>query len=106
MYRVKIRKMTIFKSIIISFFSFVIASVCVAQNTNKPYADFFVSTIGNDRWSGKLSEPNADRTDGPFASIKKAKAAVKSFKNGVYRDIFILIRGGEYHLAENKNSLL
>ena len=46
---------------------------CVAQTppgvrpNAQPFADFFVSPGGNDRWSGKLAEPNADSTDGPFA---------------------------------------
>ena len=31
--------------------------------------DLFVSTQGNDRWSGRLPEPNADKTDGPFATL-------------------------------------
>ena len=27
-------------------------------------ADFYVAPNGNDSWSGKLAEPNADRSDG------------------------------------------
>jgi len=73
-----------------------------AQNSNKIYADFYVSTVGNDAWSGKLAEPNADKTDGPFATIKQAKKAVRFFKQSLYRDVFILIRGGEYTLSETE----
>ena len=47
-------------------------------------ADFYVSTNGNDNWSGTLSEPNADKTDGPFATIKRAQTAVKVLKSKVY----------------------
>ncbi len=64
-----------------------------------PYADFFVSPQGNDRWTGKLAAPNADATDGPFATLGRARLAVRVLKSGQYRDIYVLIRGGEYRLA-------
>lgn len=84
-------------------FCFVLSMTSLsAQNSNKNFADFYVSTIGNDCWSGKLAEPNADKTDGPFATVKRAKQAVKFFKHSLYRDIFIMIRGGEYKLSETE----
>ena len=30
---------------------------------------FYVATNGNDAWSGRLDSPNADKTDGPFATL-------------------------------------
>lgn len=73
-----------------------------AQNSTsgKYFADFYVATNGNDHWSGTLSKPNASGTDGPFATIGRAKEAVRRFKHGVYRDIFVMIRGGEYNLSK------
>jgi len=38
----------------------------------------FVATNGNDAWSGKLSEPNADNTDGPFATLERARDAIRA----------------------------
>ena len=73
-----------------------------AQQTTEYYADFFVSTTGKDIWSGKLTEPNAEKTDGPFATIKRAKEAVRLIKNDCYRNIYVLIRGGEYKLEETQ----
>jgi regulation of enolase protein 1 (concanavalin A-like superfamily) len=82
-------------------------------------ADFYVSPKGSDAWSGKLAEPNKNGTDGPFATIAKAKEAVRLLKLTVYkpkkkavdprfkgtphllgtgRDILVLIRGGVYSL--------
>ncbi|MDP2337030.1 MAG: NosD domain-containing protein [Bacteroidota bacterium] len=82
-------------------------------------ADFYVSPSGDDNWTGKLAEPNKDRTDGPFATIERAKTAVKKLKDEVYqlkkpaidkrfigtphqfgvgRDILVLIRDGVYSL--------
>jgi hypothetical protein len=39
--------------------------VAAAQET-----DFYVATNGNDAWSGRLAEPNAEKTDGPFATLE------------------------------------
>lgn len=77
-------------------------SQLAAQNAKVPFADFYVSTVGNDKWSGKLSEPNEARTDGPFATVNRAKKAVRLIKKDLYRNIFVLIRGGEYQLASTE----
>ncbi len=73
-----------------------------AQKTPEIYADFYVSTIGNDNWTGKYAEPNAANTDGPFATVKRAKEAVRLIKKDCYRNIYVLIRGGEYKLSETE----
>ncbi|MBQ2820005.1 MAG: right-handed parallel beta-helix repeat-containing protein [Thermoguttaceae bacterium] len=39
--------------------------------------DFFVSPDGNDSWSGTSAIPNANQTDGPFATLEKAQNAVR-----------------------------
>jgi hypothetical protein len=44
-------------------------------------ADFFISAAGNDAWSGKLEIPNYSKTDGPFATLPRAKEAIRDFKN-------------------------
>ncbi len=82
-------------------------------------ADFYVSPTGNDRWSGTLSEPNATLTDGPFATLEKAREAVRILKSKVYfpkdapierrwigsphplgkgKDILVYLREGHYFL--------
>ena len=84
--------------------------------------DFFVSPNGNDSWSGTLEAPNASKTDGPFATINRAKLAVKELKSKVYlpkdkpidaryagtnypfgkgKDIVVFIRTGFYPLKES-----
>ncbi|WP_372394277.1 right-handed parallel beta-helix repeat-containing protein [Azospirillum sp. HJ39] len=56
---------------------------------------FYVSTQGKDSWSGRLAAPNADGTDGPFASLEKARDAMRSSDaDSTY------IRGGTYRLDE------
>jgi hypothetical protein len=60
---------------------------------------FFVATNGNDNWSGKLPKPNPDFTDGPFATIEKAKEAVRLFKSkNTNIAPVVYIGGGKYFL--------
>jgi len=82
-------------------------------------ADFFVSTNGNDNWSGTLAKPNPAGTDGPFATLQRAQKAVRTLKFALFipkktaldkryvgsphpygsgKDILVLIRGGVYTL--------
>ena len=62
---------------------------------------YYVATHGNDRWSGTLADPNAARSDGPFATLVRARDAVRQFnKTGRRVPVDILIRGGTYYLAK------
>jgi parallel beta-helix repeat protein len=66
-------------------------------------ADFFVATNGRDDWSGKLAEPNQTATDGPFATIRRAKMAVRILRSQHYappEGITVLVRSGVYYLNE------
>ncbi len=70
-----------------------------------PVIEFYVSKDGNDRWSGRLSEPNETKTDGPFASLQRARDVVRYLEcrqvNGELRNpVFIYIREGVYLLNE------
>ncbi|WP_434625229.1 right-handed parallel beta-helix repeat-containing protein [Azospirillum sp. B2RO_4] len=55
---------------------------------------FYVATNGNDSWSGRLAAPNADGTDGPFATLERAQSAMRA--TGI-RDTYV--RGGSYAMA-------
>ncbi|AWU97056.1 carbohydrate-binding domain-containing protein [Azospirillum ramasamyi] len=57
---------------------------------------FYVAANGKDSWSGKLAAPNADGTDGPFASLEKAQAAMRASStiDTTY------VREGTYHLTK------
>ena len=41
---------------------------------------FHVAPNGRDNWSGTLAAPNAAGTDGPFATIARARDAVRRFR--------------------------
>ncbi len=57
---------------------------------------FYVAENGKDSWSGTLSAPNAAGTDGPFASLEKAQAAMRASSSidTTY------VREGTYHLTK------
>lgn len=71
----------------------------LAQETERGPARFFVAVNGNDTWSGRLTEPNPEKTDGPFRTLGKAAAAVKPgdtcfVREGVYRETLTLRTSG------------
>ncbi|MBU2939206.1 right-handed parallel beta-helix repeat-containing protein [Lacinutrix sp. C3R15] len=73
---------------------------CKAQNTGKEKADFYVSVNGSDSWSGTLESPNAEGTDGPFATLVQARNAVRELKKSNPKNIVVLIRDGFYQLTK------
>jgi hypothetical protein len=67
-------------------------------------ADLFVAPApaGDDAWSGRLSAANDAKTDGPFATLDRARQAVRAIKSGEpnrTRPIVVAVRGGTHALA-------
>ncbi len=62
---------------------------------------FYIATDGNDGWSGKLASPNAEKTDGPFATLEKARDALRAIDRKAQRTPrVVLVRGGKYFLEK------
>lgn len=63
---------------------------------------FYVATNGRDSWSGKLAEPNARRTDGPFQTLQRAQKAVRALKARASLDkpVTVYMRQGRYDLSK------
>jgi hypothetical protein len=61
-----------------------------------------VSPLGNDGWSGGLAQPDADRTDGPVASLAGAREALRRARGGLppAEPVRIVVADGHYRLAE------
>jgi len=55
---------------------------------------FFVSMHGRDAWSGRLSAPNATLTDGPFASLERARDVARNRAGRDVRGVVVRVRGG------------
>jgi hypothetical protein len=77
----------------------------LSQSPNAPHADFYVAKDGNDSWSGTLPTPNQKHTDGPFASVARAQAAVrKLIQSHPKKPISTMIRQGYYYLPLSPTS--
>jgi parallel beta-helix repeat protein len=60
-----------------------------------------VSPTGNDRWSGTLPQPNAARTDGPWASLTRARDGIRALRAAGDRGpVTVQLRGGRYYLDQ------
>lgn len=60
----------------------------------------YVAVNGNDSWSGKLLKPNAEKNDGPLASLDGARNAVRRLRTAgkLAGPVSICVRGGVYRL--------
>jgi len=74
-----------------------------------PMHVIYVSPEGDDRWSGRLAEANADRSDGPMASVEGVIRSLwqggKGKKGGMARaglrgPVAVRMRGGVYRVSE------
>ncbi|MFQ6131813.1 MAG: right-handed parallel beta-helix repeat-containing protein [Armatimonadota bacterium] len=77
-----------------------VAAVPPAAADGKRKADFYVSTKGNDAWSGRRATPNKAGTDGPFATLTRARDALRTERREADRPYTVRIRGGVYRLDE------
>jgi len=65
--------------------------------------DFYVATDGSDAWSGRIERPNDDASDGPFATLERARQAVREWKSAnasADKAIVVEVAGGEYELSK------
>jgi len=63
--------------------------------------ELYVATDGNDAWSGKRRGPNAAKTDGPFATLTRARDEIRRIKKTAGLPgggVTVLVRGGVYRL--------
>ena len=78
------------------------ASAQENANDAGPQATFFVAVDGSDAWSGTLAAPNGDKADGPFASLARARDALRAMRAGrpLDKPATVMVRGGTYYLGE------
>lgn len=61
-------------------------------------ADFYVAPSGSDTWSGKLATPNEQKSDGPFATVERARDAIRALKSD--QNLVVQLRDGHYCLKQ------
>ncbi|MDP6635544.1 MAG: right-handed parallel beta-helix repeat-containing protein [Phycisphaerae bacterium] len=65
----------------------------------------YVSPNGNDKWSGRLAEPNARGTDGPLVSLTAARNLIRKFKSTspdgfLASPATVIVADGTYRISE------
>jgi len=76
-----------------------LAGPALASAEPPPPKTFYVSPSGADQWSGSLPEPNAEKSDGPFATLERARDAIRELKKQgplPSGGIVVEFRGGVY----------
>ncbi|MFN0165440.1 MAG: right-handed parallel beta-helix repeat-containing protein [Bryobacteraceae bacterium] len=74
--------------------------VCAAADP----VTYYVATNGNDAWSGKSDQPARNKKDGPFATLERARDAVREMRKQdalPSGGVKVLIRGGDYLRRES-----
>ncbi len=98
-------------SVRLNLFSLIVAAVvfnllvmCTSQDSSLKFGlKLYVSTAGNDSWSGKINQPNLEKTDGPFATLWGARDAIRELKETMKLpegNVIVEIQGGTYELPQ------
>ncbi len=77
-------------------------SMATAGTHDSDRTVLYVATNGNDQWTGQLPAPNANRQDGPFATLTAARDAIRRLKatNRQPGAVEVMVLEGTYHLRE------
>ena len=61
----------------------------------------YVSPEGSNAWSGKLAEPNRAKSDGPFATLARARDAIRSMqaRQPLHKPVTVYVRCGVYAMS-------
>ncbi|HOJ34194.1 MAG TPA: right-handed parallel beta-helix repeat-containing protein [Candidatus Hydrogenedentes bacterium] len=80
------------------------ACICFAWMSElSAEVSLYVSPEGNDSWSGSKPEPTPDKSDGPFATIERARDAIREMKQSQslpQGGITVFIRKGDYYRTQ------
>jgi hypothetical protein len=71
------------------------------EKPNRVYV-YYVAVSGNDAWTGALPAADDAGADGPFATLGRARDAIREMRSGAALDgpVTVMIRGGTYYLDE------
>ncbi|MHB1458441.1 MAG: right-handed parallel beta-helix repeat-containing protein [Armatimonadota bacterium] len=81
---------------------FALSACGAAALAKQDSVNFYVAASGSDTWSGKLAAPGKDKSDGPFATIERARDEIRKLKTAGFltKPVTVHIRGGIYKLPE------
>ena len=81
----------------------VLAAAMLAPHlTSTQAAELYVAPDGNDAWSGTLAAPNADKSDGPVASLTGARGVLRKLRaaKSAAGAVRIVVAAGRYSMTE------
>jgi hypothetical protein len=63
---------------------------------------FYLSPDGNDAWSGSLSWPNSDKSDGPLATLVGARDKIRTLKSAkaIDESVEVVVADGMYSMRQ------
>ena len=76
----------------------------MTAHTRPIYVNFYVAPNGNDAWTGGRETPNPGKTDGPFATLERARSAARSAiatPRENFAGVHVYMKGGTYPLKES-----
>ncbi|MFV1968089.1 MAG: right-handed parallel beta-helix repeat-containing protein [Pirellulaceae bacterium] len=82
---------------------FVALLLGISQALSAERVEFFVANNGNDGWSGRLAAPNAAESDGPFATLARARDAVRQYRSNqeaTAEAVRVVVGEGTYGLQQ------
>ena len=91
-------------SILALSFVCLLVAPTAAQEASLAAIELHVSTTGDDSWSGTLAAPNADRSDGPLATLEAARDRLRQLRRverNQNRPVTVWIAGGIYELKRS-----
>jgi len=64
--------------------------------------NLYITPTGNDAWSGQVTRPNRARSNGPLASLKGARDAIRALKarGPLTEPVHVIVAPGTYALTE------
>jgi Right handed beta helix region len=74
-----------------------------SARSGTPQTDIYVSPAGNDAWSGRFADPTANGSDGPVATLQRAKQRVTELRRRQPErnvPVVVSLRGGTYYLDQ------
>ena len=78
--------------------------MCTSPDSSLKFSlKLYVSTTGNDNWSGTLKQANPEKTDGPFATLWGARDAIRILKESkklLKGNVMVEIQEGVYELPK------
>lgn len=80
-------------------FAQTVLMVCALGAAGASPMNLYVAVGGRDTWSGRRASPNAAHTDGPFATLERARDAIRSLKGAgklPRGGVTVWIGGGAY----------